>query len=95
MLRKANIFVRFLPHIKNISHQPQFLFSNPPKNEDTSKKPSEYYDPKKNISNNDFLKMELAQNPEFDKAFPFLRNHKKPSTVFPKSEEHDYIDSLR
>ena len=37
----------------------------------------------------------LAQNPEFDKAFPFLRNYKKPSTLFRKDEEYDYLDSLR
>ena len=66
-----------------------------PKDSKDSSNPTEFPDPKKKISNNKFLKMELAQNPEFDKAFPFLRNYKKPSTLFHKDEEYDYLDSLR
>lgn len=57
--------------------------------------PPDYYDAKKKISKINFLKMELAQNPEFDKAFPFLKNYKKDSTIFPKDEELDFIESLR
>lgn len=71
-----------------------FAFSSE-KEEKEQKKHAEYFDPKKKISANDFLKMELSQNPEFDKAFPFLRSHKKASTLFPKNEEHDFIESLR
>ena len=66
-----------------------------PKDEKVSENPHDYIDYKKKISKNQFLKMELAENPEFDKAFPFLSDYKKPSTLFPKDEELDYIESLR
>jgi len=99
MLRQAKLFIcleSFCPRFKFLNHKNSFFFSDPPKKDEANAiKPPEYYDPKARISNNDFLKMELSQNPEFDKAFPYLRHHKKPSTLFAKNEEHDYIDSLR
>lgn len=72
-----------------------FFSSSTGKKDEETEKPPEFFDPKKKISNNTFLKIELSQNPEFDKAFPFLRSHKKPSTLFRKDEELDFIDSLR
>lgn len=46
------------------------------------------------IKNNSFIKLELQQNPEFDKAFPHLKPYKPITYIAPKSEEYDYMESL-
>lgn len=46
------------------------------------------------ISNSAYLKYELTQNPEFDKAFPHLAKYKPQTTVPRDSNEFDFIDSL-
>jgi ribosomal protein S18 len=46
------------------------------------------------ISNSAYLKYELTQNPEFDKAFPHLAKYKPQTTVPRESNEFDFIDSL-
>ncbi len=45
-------------------------------------------------SNYRFLKKELSENPEFDKAFPHLARHKEPSQLQEKNAEVDFIGSL-
>lgn len=92
------IFERFSPNFKKVGFvSTPFKWFSEEKNEKNITKgpPPEYYDAKKKISKINFLKMELAQNPEFDKAFPFLKNYKKDSTIFSKDEELDFIESLR
>ena len=56
----------------------------------------EYIDQqKKKLTNAEFLKYELNQNPEFDKAFPHLAAY-KPSTFIPRDKkERDFMESLR
>lgn len=45
-------------------------------------------------SNYRFLKRELSENPEFDKAFPHLATLKQPSQLQEKNAEVDFINSL-
>lgn len=99
MLRNIKFF-SFLEGIsykfKNLHNQHKYfnLFSSE-NNSGDPPKPSKLNNSKLNISNADFLKMELSENPEFDKAFPSLKNYKKPSTLFRKDEELDFIESLK
>ena len=51
-------------------------------------------DIKKKISNAAFLKYELTQNPEFDKAFPHLAKYKPPLKIKRDTSEYDFIQSL-
>jgi len=51
-------------------------------------------DIRQKISNSTYLKYELTQNPEFDKAFPHLAKYKPPTTVKRDTSEYDFIDSL-
>lgn len=46
------------------------------------------------ISVKHFLRYELTQNPEFDKAFPNLAKYKPSTTIKDKKEELDFIESL-
>lgn len=49
---------------------------------------------KKKISNSTFLKYELSQNPEFDKAFPHLSHYKPETTIRKDTGERDFVESL-
>ena len=51
-------------------------------------------DIRRKISNSTFLKYELSQNPEFDKAFPHLAKYKPATKISRTNTEYDFIDSL-
>jgi hypothetical protein len=53
-----------------------------------------FQDSKSHASQYAFLKYELTQNPEFDKAFPHLAQNKDPTKLSRDLAEKDFVKSL-